>query len=275
MTRLWLKPIPVFVMHQVGESMNPMVDRKSDWSSFDLFKSNVDFIRNNYRIVSLPKACEMLKKQRMRFRKYAVLTFDDAYKSILPALEYLKEKDIPVTVFVNSAYLNGDKYSCVNVKTYLKYHNELVFSDDREQMIETIDDLRHCDSTIYRQRYDECLKCVEMDSVVQDLYIDREALFALDYTTLSIGMHGHEHLHSTNLADEQFRKNVMNNVDALRAHKRFVPFFAYPWGEHNQNTDAFLNNQGIAPVLCDGAVNYRFRGTMSRIPIDGKDLSKE
>ena len=273
--RLFLKPIPVFVMHQVGESMNPMVDRESDWSSFDLFKKNVDFLNENYHIVSLPQVHEMLKRQRSRFKKYAVITFDDAYKSILPALQYLKGKHIPVTVFVNSAYLNGDSYSCVNVKTYLRYQNSQEPSAEIDGLINDIDSLWDVSGEDYRIKMEKCLGCIDMSPLLDDLYIDKPTLFSLDYESITIGMHGHEHFHSSNLLEADFRANVENNVNALKSHKRYIPYFAYPWGMHNAFTDRFLKSSGLVPVLCDGACNYRFRETISRMPVDGMTLEKD
>ena len=87
-------------------------------------------------------------------------------------------------------------------------------------------------------------------------YITQDQLFALKSNLISIGMHGYEHLDAS-------------------SHPRYIPFFAYTWGNHNDTTDRILAEKNIVPVLCDGGATRRYYNGISRKPIDTQYLQSE
>ena len=99
-------------------------------------------------------------------------------------------------------------------------------------------------------------------------YITHEQLFALTSPMINIGMHGYEHLDATKQTPEEFTDSVDKCINLLSSHPRYIPFFAYTWGNCNGTTDQILTQRHIIPVLCDNAENYRYRHGISRKPID-------
>lgn len=109
--KLRLQPIRVYDMHHVcaeydAESMN-----RADWMQMDEFKQKIVAMRQDgVEFVSLTDAYRHICKDWIRCEKYAVLTFDDGYKSLKVILPWLEEQHIPCTLFINGKYLDGKSY---------------------------------------------------------------------------------------------------------------------------------------------------------------------
>lgn len=120
--KLRLQPIRVFCLHHVCEQFDVDAMYACDWMALDAFKKKINELRNQgYQFISLTEAYEHLKKDRFRYKKYAVLTFDDGYKSLLEVLSYLEEQQIPATLFINGKYLDGKSYRNNANEKYLMY----------------------------------------------------------------------------------------------------------------------------------------------------------
>lgn len=124
--RKWMKirlqPIRVFCLHHVCEQFDAEAMYPCDWMALDEFKLKIIALRNQgYQFISLTDAYEYLKKDWFRRNKYAVLTFDDGYKSLNEVLPWLKEQKIPATLFINGKYLDGKSYRETPNEQYLTY----------------------------------------------------------------------------------------------------------------------------------------------------------
>lgn len=124
--RKWLKlrlqPIRVFCLHHVCEQFDAEAMYPCDWMALDEFKQKIIALRRQgYQFISLTDAYEYLKKDWFRRQKYAVLTFDDGYKSLKEVLPWLEEQKIPATLFINGKYLNGKSYRETPKEQYLTY----------------------------------------------------------------------------------------------------------------------------------------------------------
>ena len=119
LTKLRLRPIKVFLFHQVSELFDERTMKKGDWTEIGLFKQKINTLRKGYRFISLPEALNKLKKDVFRFRRYAVLTSDDGWESLTNILPWLDQQSIPVTLFVNPAYFDGMHYRERDTEKYL------------------------------------------------------------------------------------------------------------------------------------------------------------
>ena len=96
-----------------------------DWMALDAFKQKIYALRSQgYQFISLTAAYEYLKKDWIRSKKYAVMTFDDGYRSLQEILPWLEEQQIPATLFINGKYLDGKSYRNNANEKYLM-HDEL------------------------------------------------------------------------------------------------------------------------------------------------------
>lgn len=106
-----LQPIRIFCIHHVCSEFDAESMNMCDWTPIEEFKKKVLFMRKDrVEFISLSKAYRHICKDWLRFKKYAVLTFDDGYASLKEILPWLEEKKIPVTLFVNGKYLDGKSY---------------------------------------------------------------------------------------------------------------------------------------------------------------------
>ena len=233
-----LRPIYVFVFHSVSEVYNPLLWWQCDWTQTEQFKQNILKLKGKYTFISLSEAWKHLTEDRFRLRNYAVLTADDGYLSLLNVLPWLEEQKVPITLFVNTKYLDKRSWSAIN-------------EEQARRTKPNVDML---------------------EEVCPNLYLSKEELFKLDSPWITIGMHGHEHLDALKQSEEEFRINVEKCEKELSSHPRFVPFYAYTWGHHSPLTDDILKRMGLVPVLVRRNKNYDNVGYIDRISIDGKVL---
>ena len=123
--KLRLQPIRIFCLHHVCENFDADVMFACDWMALSVFKQKINNLRDQgYQFISLAEVYNHLKNDWFRRKKYAVLTFDDGYKSLHEVLPWLEEQQIPATLFVNGKYLDGVSYRKNANEKYLT-HNEL------------------------------------------------------------------------------------------------------------------------------------------------------
>lgn len=139
--RRWMKirlqPIRVFCLHHVCEQFDAESMYPCDWMELSEFKQKIkDLYNQGYQFISLTDAYNHLKKDYYRRKKYAVLTFDDGYKSLLEILPWLEEQNIPATLFINGKYLDGKSFRDKDTERYLTKHDLFSSSSLSSSLIE-------------------------------------------------------------------------------------------------------------------------------------------
>ena len=120
--KLRLQPIRVFCLHHVCEHFDAEAMNVGDWMALDEFKRKINALQDQgYEFISLTEAYEHLRNDYIRRKKYAVLTFDDGYKSLKEVLPWLEEQKIPAPLFINGKYLDGSSYREKPKEQYLTY----------------------------------------------------------------------------------------------------------------------------------------------------------
>ncbi len=117
--KLRLQPIRVFCFHQVSETFDASTMWECDWTQIDQFKQNILYLQSKYNFISLEDAYHKLMHDKIRSKKYAVLTADDGWASMKNIIPWLAEQEIPVTLFVNSEYLDGKHYQAKSTEKLL------------------------------------------------------------------------------------------------------------------------------------------------------------
>lgn len=228
-----LQPIKVFCFHQVSDELDLTKCFECDWTETKQFKETVLELNQRYKFISLQEAYEHLRHDKIRFGKYAVLTSDDGYHSLLPILQWLNVKGIPITLFVNVQYLDG--------KHYLE--------------------------SLYRQALKVAPELKESD-FVRGLYMTKEEIEQLDSQWVSIGLHGFEHVSVMGMDERVFEIQLEKCLSCIGNLKGFVPFYAYTFGRHTTGTDSILRSKGLVPVLMDESYNVNDVSFIHRECID-------
>lgn len=108
--KLRLRPIRVFLFHQVSDTFDESTMKPGDWTETGQFKRNIEILKQHYRFVSLERAYEKMRTDVFRFRDYAVLTSDDGWASLKNILPWIDIQGIPVTLFLNPGYFDGEHF---------------------------------------------------------------------------------------------------------------------------------------------------------------------
>ena len=235
--RLRYKPIRVFVFHLVSEERDPLVCQEEDWTQLDQFKHNIEHLMEQYTFISLTEAYDKLQYDRYRLRKYAVLTTDDGLASVLNVVPWLEEKKIPLTLFINTRYMAGDKLKPV----HLQWLKELAPDAD-------------------------------VKAIAKRMYLSREQIFELNSPYIEIGLHGHEHLDAPEISEDEFKDNIEQCQQLLCDHPRYISAYAFPWGRTSVASMRYLKKFNILAVVVNGETNYVWRGHISRESIDNVKL---
>lgn len=233
----FLSPIHVFVFHHVSDVRDPLVSGKPDWTPSDVFYANMLKLKKEFTFISLDTAYSKLKNDRIRKKKYAVLTTDDGLQTVLSVWPWLQEQGLPLTCFINAKYLDGVSYKIQDA--------ERIRREDPE---------------------------ADIHAVIARQYMSDEQVFLLNSPLISIASHGYEHLDESSLEESSFRDNIQESIKVLSSHPRYIPFHAFPWGKHNQMTDQVLKEIGLIPVLADGISENFSPQIIHRKCIDGLSL---
>lgn len=230
---LRLQPIRVFCFHQVGDQYDPTRAFFCDWTQIEQFKKNILILKSLYTFISLSEAYEKIRKDKFRIRKFAVLTSDDGYSSVLQVIPWLVEQQIPITLFLNSSYLDGRHYIRELFQQAKKNNPDL-----------------------------------SQEDVAHDLYITKEQLVELNHDYVTIGMHGLEHISANNMNADEFKAQYDICNHELKNIPGYIPFYAYTFGNHSICNDLILWDNSIHPVLIDGEKNYNDTNYIHRECID-------
>lgn len=127
--KMRLQPIRVFCLHHVCEHYDAESMLACDWMDIEVFKTKISYLQNQgYLFISMTEAYRYLRHDWIRTKRYAVLTFDDGYKSLFEILPWLEEQQIPITLFINGKYLDGKSYRENPNEQYLTYDELLALN---------------------------------------------------------------------------------------------------------------------------------------------------
>jgi peptidoglycan/xylan/chitin deacetylase (PgdA/CDA1 family) len=104
---MFMRPIRVFVFHQVSDVFEPETMWDCDWTQTEVFKRNISALMKKYKFISLEEVRDHLALDKFRFKSYAALTADDGWASLKNILPWLVNQKIPVTLFLNPSVLDG------------------------------------------------------------------------------------------------------------------------------------------------------------------------
>lgn len=95
-------------------------------------------------------------------------------------------------------------------------------------------------------------------------YLTQAELFSMCNEYIEVADHGWEHVSSTDISSEDFCASVNKDMELLSKHPRYVNFWAYTYGSHNNETDDVLSKLGMIPVLINGGKNYNNKSYIDR-----------
>lgn len=224
----------------------------------NLFESQINYLKNNYKVISLDKAVEIINDKKID-ANYCVITFDDGFKNNFDyALPILKKYSVNATIFVTyNSIENG--YFCWSLlnnavdkstKTVLDLRKfdlgSLSLSSDKEKL-DAIRSLHIMLKQLPNEKKKEIEDYIVGDEISCKEY-DREMLNwseiieMIDTGLITIGAHtiSHPILSKLPYRDAIYeidgcKKNIESKIGVKVNH------FAYPNGSKADFTDETIN----------------------------------
>jgi peptidoglycan/xylan/chitin deacetylase (PgdA/CDA1 family) len=267
----------VFNWHQVTPLFDPFRHHKYTWTELKKFELEIDYLSAKFRILPLHEAIDLLNRGNLR-GPCAALTFDDGDSSAAEhVVPFLRRRNLPATLFINSAYLDCCRSYWFPILSYLCADEDA--SHRAAFTKELKDEALQLRSTNDARYYNEIRSRIErLGSFVPDLesrLISAEWLSTLDGDQFAIGGHGHEHQRFSMMPTEWQRNDLRENVEALMQFRGYRPIFAVPFGrahDWTEETIRIAREQGLDIVLADGGINLTAGNFYRRIPSDDRSL---
>jgi peptidoglycan/xylan/chitin deacetylase (PgdA/CDA1 family) len=261
----------VFNWHQVTPSFDPEIHHRYTWTALHTFWATINFLTAHFQIVPLQPALERARTGNFRGRCVA-LTFDDGDVSIADYVApFLRQRNLPATFFINTAYLGGDRAYWFTV---LSYAGPVLPEGLRQRALE----LRTTKDPLF---YDDVRRDVEqLSGAVPQLssrLVSAEWLAKLDADQFTIGAHGHEHQRYSMMPEEWQRQDLKRNVEILSQFRAYRPLFAVPFGrahDWNAATLEVAQELGLLVLLADGGINLTPLPYYRRQPADSLSPTK-
>ena len=217
--KLRLQPIRVYCFHHVSDAYDTSYMWEEDWLNTDALKTFIlGLQQNGYTFISLSEAHAKLTNDIYRNRKYAVLTADDGFKTLLNIVPWLIEQQIPITLFMNPRYITDDGIG-ENVQ------------------------LR--------------LNATQSAKTNEEIYLKKSDLEVMKSPLVTIAYHGYEHLDEWKMDEHAFVQNVEQCERALQELPlKVIPFYAHTYGHAREKNDSILAKKKLTPAYVSGGANY-------------------
>jgi len=225
-------------VHETADIMRPFDPTKNE------FTWQMEILSRHFNPMSLENALELLSEGKLP-QKTVCVTFDDGYadnESI--ALPILKKFDIPATVFVSTAYMNGGcMWNDLVIESLRSYRESWIDLTDiglgQRRLDSASDKVKLAGEIIYKLKHQSPLKRNSVAANLQeragltqpDLMLTDNQLLNLVANGVEIGGHTHSHPILSVINEGEARLEIeRNKVELEKITKHEVRFFAYPNG---------------------------------------------
>jgi peptidoglycan/xylan/chitin deacetylase (PgdA/CDA1 family) len=276
---LWCRLNKNFIVvpnwHQVSEHFDRKVHHIYTWTSLETFEHQLDYLVARFSIIPLEEAIDRVSRGDLR-GSYAALTFDDGDVSMASyVLPVLKQRKLPATFFINTAYLERATTYWFRVFSYLDQCCPESFPTGlRQQALQ----LRLTnDSAIYNRVRTELESLGPTIPNLARHLVSQDWLSSLDGEQFAIGAHGHEHQRYSMMTRDWQRRDLRQNVRILKGFKAFRPFFAVPFGrpcDWTDDTVMIAGEEGLRVAIAGGSVITTVGEVFDRIPSDGREIRR-
>jgi peptidoglycan/xylan/chitin deacetylase (PgdA/CDA1 family) len=111
--------------HSIGDGNSPCMRYLDDEILPSVFKTHLDFLQNNYNIMSIEDAVQLLVNDGISQNAIPIccISFDDGLRSVYSeAFPLLRARKIPFTVFVNTSVIGNKSLLFLHLLSYLLSH---------------------------------------------------------------------------------------------------------------------------------------------------------
>ena len=268
----------------------------------ELFRSQLDHIKNAYAVLSLPEL--YLAAKEGREGSFCALTFDDGCKEhVSVALPELQKRNMSGTFFVIGSTLTErritmthklhfilPRMASVSIAAFLRDFSSgriVVPEDQRMNPKRRFDDVvtANLKEVLIRMPIDERAAFIDAvwekigideSSIADEFFMDVKDVRALCGAGMDVASHTYSHLGLDVISKEDQRREIERGQDALESvvHER-SPLFSYPNGRYTEETFDILREREIQLAVILGARDVGREDHPLALPrFDANDIKK-
>lgn len=289
----WLKRashLPVIPLyHAVSETPSIYVKHVNVWRSLTQFEKDIDFYLKHYEPVSL----EDLYSDRKTRKRPLHLTFDDSLKECYDyVVPVLKEKGIPASFFLNSAFVdNRDLFFRFKASVLIEHLDGK--TDAQSKCIRFLNGKgkknfaslkQYLLSVTYQEKeiLDDLAELLPLDYKdmlsQQACYMTSEEIRSIQSEGFSIGAHSIDHPRYDALPlKEQLRQTIQSLDFVQDKYSPALPSFAFPFTDFRISKRFFRDLSASKTCRisfgCAGLKKENIENHFQRVPMDENSLS--
>jgi peptidoglycan/xylan/chitin deacetylase (PgdA/CDA1 family) len=266
------RDVAIILYHDIAEPVHPLAKHLGMSVTPDIFRQHVRYLAKNYDLIS---AGDLLSNNLPR--KALLITFDDAYRSML---EYgaviLKEASAPAIFFGISATVAGPSIPLDNVislaveelgisrvLSLLELENREI-SSTAGLIAALLPELKTRDITVIKEKLFSSLGTTEeLVHKNSHLFLDAGDVAELGKYRIAIGNHSMHHVFLRGLTDAELHCEICESRELLeRISGQSVDYLAIPYGSELDATETVLQmarTSGHRGIFLVHARSNRFR----------------
>ncbi|NOZ26231.1 MAG: polysaccharide deacetylase family protein, partial [Nitrospirae bacterium] len=220
-----------------------------------VFRRHVEYLlRNNYNVISLEEAADLLASNSEMPEKTVVITFDDGYKSVYrAAFPVVKELGVPITVFLTTGSIGSSDGSLPPFVDAVAYavrntaETEIDLSEWnlmkyplntsllKELAIRDINEYSKNLGTVKRMEFLNFifrkLNVDTTDAALRNKMLSWDEVVEMSREGITFGAHTHSHPSLSRIPAEEARMEILRSKRLMEERLGIeVKTFAYPYG---------------------------------------------
>jgi len=268
------KDITIVAYHHISDDGSKLTKHLGVSTAPELFKKHVEYFASNYNLIS---GADLLANDLPN--KALLLTFDDAYRSVLDvAAPILKAANFPSLFFINPGIVTAEVLPLDNLLSFaveeLTLDRVLVLLNQNHSNIRSLSQLINriipimnpADLEFGKQRIYTELKVTEIELYrASNLFLKEHDIKKLLSCGVDIGNHSMNHKFFRTLSEDQLRTEVVHSKAELqRLSGQSIRFLSIPYGNRKDATSpalAIARASGHEALFLATARSNRFRNS--------------
>lgn len=265
-------PTGVYIVlyHTIIEAAPKSLMEERTGTGEAIFDRHLDFYAQNFQVIPLDDAVRILREKEGNIQeRYLVITFDDAYRSVLDkAVPKLCERQYPASLFINhdpasgnkgiwrvrlSILLEGKKEECVKAFCYR-------FGVSMQSALDVYNYAKNNYSRDMETLIDDLWSTADFGQKDLDLFMSYEDFRTLDDRLFTFGSHTVKHPVLLALSRLEVEREILDGHRGVEeALERPIRYFSYPFGNFNHwcaDTELVIQQlKGVMAFTANGGVN--------------------
>ena len=282
------REVTIVAYHHISDDLGKLTKHLGVSTTPELFKRHIEYFASNYNPIA---GADLLANELPN--KPILLTFDDAYRSVLDvAAPILKAASFPSLFFINPGVVTAEVLPLDNLLSFaveeLTLDRVMVLLDQNNPKIRSLNQLitgiipamRQSDVELGKQRIYAELRVTETELYqASNLFLRERDIKTLLSYGVDIGNHSMNHKFFRTLSDEQLRTEIVRSQAELqRLSGQSIRFLSIPYGNRKDATNpalAIARASGHEALFLATARSNRFqssRDVFDRVSLENEPL---